>query len=430
MNRAILRLAIPNIISSITIPLMGLISTALAGRMDGGVAAIGALAVGVNIFNFIYWNCSFIRMGTSGLTAQAYGRGDVRECTNMLVRGLGIAAILGVVLVAAQWPIGWLCIRAMNGGDVVREYFFVRIWAVPAGLMLYGFNGWYNGMQNAVIPMATSLTVNVLHIGLSIWFVFGHGMGIEGIAYANVVAQWGGMLLAVVLLWINYRRVLVRFRWSEVVDWAPVKAFFVVNRDIIIRTVCVVGVYTFFTAISAWMDPVLLTVNALLMQIFMLYSYMNDGLTYAAEALAGRFFGARDTASLRLCVNRCIGWGFGIAMVFVGLYAVGWRELMGVFTSDADVIATAGRYMGWVIAIPLVSAFPFTLDGVLVGVGQTKVMRNSMVIATVCFFGVFTVLYRLLGNDALWISFMLYVVLRGVMQFFMTGRLRGIYHSK
>ena len=200
MNREILRLAVPNIISNITVPLMGIVSSAVAGHLDNSAATIGALAIGVSIFNFIYWNCSFVRMGTSGLTAQAFGAGNFHECTNMLVRGILVAAILGLLVICFQNPLGRLALWAMNGNEIVHDYFYARIWAVPAGIMLFGFNGWYTGMQNAVIPMCIAVTVNIVHVSTSLWLVFGHGMGITGIAYGSVVAQNTGVLLAVLLL--------------------------------------------------------------------------------------------------------------------------------------------------------------------------------------------------------------------------------------
>ena len=310
MNREILRLAAPNIISNITVPLMGIVSSAVAGHLDNSAATIGALAIGVSIFNFIYWNCSFVRMGTSGLTAQAFGAGNFHECTNMLVRGILVAAILGLLVICFQNPLGRLALWAMNGNEIVHDYFYARIWAVPAGIMLFGFNGWYTGMQNAVIPMCIAVTVNIVHVSTSLWLVFGHGMGITGIAYGSVVAQNTGVLLAVLLLILRYRKILTRFTWREVVDWEPVRKFFLINRDIIVRTLCIVAVYTFFTAASARMeDPIPPTVNTLLLQIFTLFSYMNDGFAYAAEALTGRFIGARDEQSLRRCPGTLSGLG-------------------------------------------------------------------------------------------------------------------------
>ncbi len=433
MNYEIMRIALPNIVSNITVPLMGIVSTAIAGHWGADSAAtIGALAIGVSIFNFIYWNCSFVRMGTSGLTAQAYGAGNLRECTNMLARALVVAALMGAVMVALQWPVGELALWAMNGSAMTRDYFYARIWAVPAGILLFGLNGWFTGMQNAVIPMCTAIAVNVVHILCSLWFAFGLDLGIVGIAYASVLAQWSGVGLSALLLVTEYRAMLTKIDWPEVLDLQPLKTFFVINRDIMLRTLCIVAVYTFFTGASARMDdPALLAVNTLLLQLFTLFSYMNDGFAYAAEALTGRFIGARDGEALRKCMRRCIFWGTMVSVAFVGIYLVGWRELVGLFvdgtTPDAAKITElAGRYIGWIIVIPIASAMPFIMDGIMVGATETRVMRNSMFLSTAAYFGIYYAGYPLIGNNALWMAFTLYMFLRGVLQYYMTGRLRTI----
>mgnify|MGYP000791784314 CR=1 FL=1 len=436
MNREILRLALPNIVSNITVPLMGIVSTAIAGHWGADTAAtIGALAIGVSIFNFIYWNCSFVRMGTSGLTAQAFGAGNYRECTNMLLRALAVAVVMGVVMVALQYPVGEAALWALNGSEMTREYFYTRIWAVPAGILLFGFNGWFTGMQNAVIPMCTAVTVNIVHMLCSLWFAFGLDLGIVGIAYASIIAQWTGVVLAAVLLLVRYRRLLTAVDWSEVLDMTPLKTFFRINRDIILRTFCIVAVYTFFTGASARMeDPVLLAVNTLLLQLFTLFSYMNDGFAYAAEALTGRFIGARDVRALRDCLRRCIAWGTAVSVLFVGIYIVWWRDLVGLFIDDsaanaATIVEVAGRYIVWIILIPVASAMPFIMDGIMVGATQTRVMRNSMFWATAAYFCIFYIGHTLIGNNALWLAFTLYMFLRGVLQYFMTHSLRTIYRK-
>ena len=434
MNREILRIALPNIVSNITVPLMGIVSTAIAGHWgDDSAAAIGALAIGVSIFNFIYWNCSFVRMGTSGLTAQAFGAGRFGECANMLARALAAAGAMGLLMVALQYPVGELALWAMHGGEMTRDYFYARIWAVPAGILLFGFNGWYTGMQNAVFPMCTAITVNVVHTLCSLWFAFGMDLGIVGIAYASVVAQWTGVALASVLLVAKYRPVLRLIDWSQVLDLRPLKTYFSINRDIILRTFCIVAVYTFFTGSSARLgNQELLAVNALLLELFTLFSYMNDGFAYAAEALTGRFIGARDERSLRDCLRKCILWGMVVSVVFVGLYVGWWRELVGIFVEPdapnaAAIVALAGRYIGWIIAIPLASAMPFIMDGIMVGATHSRIMRNSMFCSTAAYFAIYYGLYGWIGNNALWLAFTLYMFLRGILQFFMTDRLRAIY---
>ncbi len=433
MNREILRIALPNIVSNITVPLMGIVSTAIAGHWGADSAAtIGALAIGVSIFNFIYWNCSFVRSGTSGLTAQAFGAGDRRECTNMLARAMAVAGVMGIAMIALQYPIGETALRMLNGGEMTRDYFYARIWAVPAGILLFGFNGWFTGMQNAVIPMCTAIVVNIIHILCSLWFAFGFDMGIVGIAYASVIAQWTGVALSAVLLVMRFRDSLTRIDWHEVLDFGVLRTFFAINRDIILRTFCLVAVYTFFTGASARMEnPALLAVNTLLLQLFTLFSYMNDGFAFAAEALTGRFIGARDEASLGDCLKRCIVWGTLISVAFVGIYLGWWRELVGIFVDhdapDAQTIVDlAGRYIVWIILIPIASAMPFIMDGIMIGATETRVMRNSMFWSTAAYFAIYYAGYPLIGNNALWLAFTLYMFLRGVLQYFMTGRLRTI----
>ena len=434
MNKEIFRIAIPNIISNITVPLIGLVSTGIVGTWSGDAAVIGALALGVSIFNFIYWNCSFIRMGTSGLTAQAFGAGDFHETTAMLVRAVVISLVMGVACVVFQKPLGTLSLWLMNGDSIVAEYFYARIWAMPAGIILFGLYGWFVGMQNATIPMTVSIIVNGLHALFSYWFVFSFDMGIVGIAYASVVSQWIGLVLAVALIVLCFRKTLRKVKLSEVLNFSAMRRFFVVNGDVIVRTFCNVGVYTFFTAASARMgDSAILAVNSVLMQLLMLFSYMSDGFAYAAEAMTGRFVGAKDLPSLKRCLRYCVVWTFATAAIAVIAYLVGWNDLFRLFMESgseediATVLAVAQRYVGWIVVIPIFAAMPFMLDGVMAGATLTRVMRNSMFVATVIFFGVYYALLPVLGNDALWFAFTLYIILRLVLQYFMSHRLDDIY---
>ena len=434
MNREIFRIAVPNIISNITVPLMGIFSTAIAGHCGDSAATIGALAIGVSIFNFIYWNCSFIRMGTSGLTAQAFGAKDFTTTTAMLVRAVALSAVLGLAVLVLQYPLGELSLWMMNGSQMVSDYFYARIWAVPAGIMLFGLNGWFTGMQNAVIPMVTSIFINVLHVLLSLWFVFGFDMGITGIAYASVVAQWSGMTLSIVLLLLFFRKTLQRVDIRQVLQLDAMREFFKVNGDIIIRTFCIVIVYTFFTAASARMESeIVLAVNTMLLQLFTLFSYMNDGFAYAAEALTGRFVGARDRASLQLCIRRCVVWALGTAAICIAIYVVWWEDILSMFVGDksqlVDMLTVAKQYIGWVIAIPLAAALPFLMDGIMVGATLTRVLRNSMLLSTVAYFAIYYSLHPFIGNNALWLAFTAYMALRGIAQYFMSGRLAMVYQK-
>ena len=432
MNREILRIALPNIISNITVPIMGIVSTMIAGHLGDSVTTIGALAIGVSIFNFIYWNCSFIRMGTSGITAQAFGAGDNHTTTLMLARAVVVSVAVGFIMLLFQKPLGLAALKIMNGGEMVADYFFARIWAVPAGVLLFGLNGWLTGMQNAVIPMIVAIVVNIIHIACSLWFAFPLGMGIVGIAYASVVAQWTGVAITAAITWWHYGNRLERITWREVMDMQAMRAFFVINRDIIIRTLCICAAYTFFTAASARMDdPTILAVNTILLELFTLFSYMNDGFAYAAEALTGRFIGARDGRSLRECVKKCMVWCMVVGVAYVALYVGWWRELLGLFVEDGanaeQIIEYAGRYIGWIIIIPLAASLPFMMDGIMVGATQSRIMRNSMVLATAAYFLLFYSLEPVIGNNALWLAFTSYMFLRGVFQYFMSHRLQTIY---
>ena len=440
MNREILRLALPNIISNITVPLMGIVSTAIAGRVGGDSAAttIGALSIGVAIFNFIYWNCSFIRMGTSGLTAQAFGANQHKEYTLMLWRALIVALGVGVLAFALQYPIGELSIKFMgteseSSNRMISEYFYTRIWAVPAGILLFAFNGWLTGMQNAVVPMAVAVMVNVVHALCSYLFSIVGSMGLNGIALGSVIAQWLGVVVIAIIIAIRYRHKLVRVSWSEVFDMSAMRRFFAINGDIMIRTFCLVAVYTFFTKASADTgDELILAVNALLLQFFTLFSYMNDGFAYAAEALTGRFIGAKDGPSLRRCIKLCVIWCFVVSIIFIGIYIGWWRDIFMLLVSsgsgDIDaLLAVAEQYIIWIIIIPIASAMPFVMDGIMVGATRSRIMRNSMIGASACYFIILYGLGWLIGNNALWLAFTMYMFLRGLFQYLLSDQLRSIY---
>ena len=442
MNRDILRIAIPNIISNITVPLMGIASTFIAGRVAGsdGATTIGALSIGVAIFNFIYWNCSFIRMGTSGLTAQAYGAEQHKEYTLMLWRAIVVALGVGLLAFALQWPLGEFSLWFMSTGDstsdaLIADYFYTRIWAVPAGIMLFAFNGWLTGMQNAIVPMIVAILVNLLHIGFSYLFSIVGSMSIDGIALASVVAQWTGVVTMMVIITIMYSKRLVKVSWSEIIDLAAMKQFFNINSDIIIRTFCLVAVYTFFTKASADMgDKNILAVNTILLQLFTLFSYMNDGFAFAAEALTGRFIGARDVASLKRCIKLCIVWSVIIAIVYVGAYVGWWRDIFMLLVDSesaniTELLAVAEQYIGWIIVIPIACALPFVMDGIMVGATRSRIMRNSMVWSSICYFVLLYGTGWLIGNNAIWLAFTSFMFIRGVLQYYMSDKLKDIYRE-
>ena len=421
MNRKILSLAIPNIISNITVPLLGMVDLAIVGRL-GDDALIGGIAVGGAVFNFLYWNFGFLRMGTSGFTAQAYGARELREAARVLVRGVCVAAAVAGMIWIFQRPLLEEALWIMEGSEAVEEaarrYFRVRVWAAPATLSLYAFTGWFIGMQNSRIPMWISIGINVMNIGCSFAAVRGFGMGIEGVALGTVVAQWSGVAMAVVIVGQYYGRFFGReiLRQSGVLSWGVMRRFFRVNGDIFLRTVCLVAVFTYFTAASTRMGDTLLAVNTLMLQLFTLFSYMMDGFAYAGEALAGRYWGAGNRQLLRRAVRGLLGWGAVLAGLFTLLYAVAGSEILGLFTDSSVSLEAARGYAGWAVLVPVCSFLAFLLDGILVGITATALMRNAMFAATALFFGFYFSVGQGWGNAGLWGAFLIFLFVRGAAQ--------------
>jgi MATE family multidrug resistance protein len=258
-------------------------------------------------------------------------------------------------------------------------------------------------------------------------------MGLEGIALASVVAQWVGVIVMAIIITLLYRKRLVKVSMRAVMELKSMKRFFSINGDIIVRTFCLVAVYTFFTKASVDSgDQNIIAVNAILLQLFTLFSYMNDGFAYAAEALTGRFIGARDGASLRHCIKLCLVWCFAVSFIFIGVYAIWWEDIFTLLVDSSEndptaLIAVAKEYIGWIIAIPLAAAMPFVMDGIMVGATRSRIMRNSMIGASACYFILLYGSRGIIGNNAIWLAFTMYMLLRGVFQYFMSDRLRSIY---
>lgn len=429
MNRRILALALPNIISNITVPLLGLVDIAIVGHL-GDDSLIGGIAIGTAVFNFIYWNFAFLRMGASGCTAQAYGARNFTEIASVFVRALILALAAALLLVVFQRPIGHAVFLLMDGTphtmSYAADYFYARIWAAPATISMFAFHGWYIGMQNSRFPMYISIGVNVVNLIFCLWFALGLGWGIVGVAWGTVVAQYSGLVLSIVLWGVYYRRFLRYIRIRECLKLDALLAFFKINRDIFLRTACIVVVYTFFTSASSGMGDTMLAVNTLLMQLFTLFSYLMDGFAYAGESLAGRYTGAHNVQALNRCVRLLLVWGGVVAVLYTGVYAFGWRTVLSLFTESPAILSEAGGYVGWLIAIPLVAFIPFTIDGILIGATRTAVMRDSVFLSTALFFAVYYGFRSVIGNNALWAAFLLFLIARGILQYFMTHRLKII----
>lgn len=418
MNRQILQLAIPSIISNITVPLLGLVDVIIVGHL-GSAAYIGAIAVGGLLFNILYWNFGFLRMGTSGLTSQAYGREDADAEVRVLVQAVSVGLLSACAILLLQYPVERLAFLLLDTSSEVEHYavtyFRVCIWGAPAVLAMYGFKGWFIGMQNSRFPMYIAIAVNVINVICSLCFVFVLGMKVEGVALGTVVAEWSGLLMAI-LLWLKkYGALRSRIALRDSLQFSAMKRFFAVNRDIFLRTLCLIAVTTFFTSTGARQGDVILAVNTLLMQLFTLFSYIMDGFAYAAEALAGRYIGARDLKQLRHAVRNLFGWGVGLALVFTLLYGCGGKNFLGLLTNDPQVIQAAGHYFYWVLTIPLAGFGAFLWDGILIGATATRQMLLAMIVAAGAFFVIYYSLSGATNNHILWLAFLVYLFLRGVM---------------
>ena len=411
-DRQILHIALPSIVSNITVPLLGLVDVAIVGHL-GSAAYIGAITVGGMLFNMAYWLFAFLRMGTSGLTAQAYGRGDRAETVRVLVRALGVALAIGVALVALSRPVADVAFRLIPCSPEVeasaRVYFALLVWGAPAVLGLYGFAGWFVGMQNARFPMAVAITQNVVNIVASAALVFGLGGQVEGVAAGTLIAQYAGLLMAVAGWWRGYRADARGVSLRPVTDRAALSRFFAVNRDIFLRTLCLIAVTVCFTSSGAAAGDTVLAANALLMQLFMLFSYVMDGFAYAGEALAGRYVGAADAAGFRRTVRRLFGWGLVLAVAFTLAYGAGGRTFLSLLTSETSVVDMAMAYLPWAVAIPLTSFAAFLFDGIFIGATATGRMLLAMAVASSVFFISYYLLTDTLGNHALWLAFLAYL---------------------
>ena len=426
MNKRILGLAVPSIISNITVPLLGLVDVSIVGHL-GSATYIGAIAVGGMLFSMIYWIFGFLRMGTSGLTAQAYGRRDLAEVILLFVRSLGIAFGLALLLIMLQYPILKVAFTLIDATPAIKDqaslYFRICIWGAPAVLGLYSFAGWFVGMQNSRFPMYIAITQNVVNIAASLFFVFIWNRGVAGVAMGTLVAQYAGLLMASLLWYGYYRRLWQKLNWQMLTDYETMRSFFILNRDIFFRTLCLVAVTTYFTSRGAEQGDIILAVNTLMMQLFTLYSYIMDGFAYAGEALTGHYVGAHNQADLRRMIRTLFAWGVGLALAFTLLYGIGGSSFLGLLTNEQEVLNASSDYFYWVLAIPLAGMAAFLWDGIYIGATASRQMLYSMLVASVSFFILQRIFQQQMGNHALWMAFIAYLFLRGLVQ---TGLARKI----
>ncbi len=404
LDREILRLALPSILANITVPLVGMVDLAVAGHLGSlGEAAtlIGGVSVGTMLFDLLYWNFGFLRVGTGGLTAQAYGREDWQGTRVILFRGVVLALLIAALILVLQWPFVHLALYVTHGSDAVRElalrYFFIRIWAAPATLSLMSIKGWFIGMQDTVSSMATDLVVNVVNIVASV--ILGRWIGFAGIAWGTVIAQFTGLAFAGVL--IARRMPPGKGGIRQAVSGADLGAFLTMNGNLFVRSLCMVAIYVGFTMISARYGDLILAIGAILMKLLLLFSFFTDGFAYAAEALVGKFIGRRDIPAVKMTVRHVFVWSMGVGMFFVLVYLFGSDPVFRVLTSDAQVVHAARPFYFWLLLMPPIGCAAFTWDGVFVGATASRSLRNSLVWALLAFFGLWFFGYAVRGGSLL-----------------------------
>ncbi len=417
INRSVLSLALPSILANITVPLVGMVDLGVAGRL-GDAVAIGGMAISTMLFDLLYWNMGFLRVGTGGMVAQAYGRRDLADAAKVFVQGIGTAAAIALFILVIQYLYAEVALKFIPCSEEVavlaRKYYYIRIWAAPATLSLFVFKGFFIGMQNAVSPMIADITVNVVNLALSVLFAIVMGYGFTGIAYAVLTAQYTGLILCIILFLTYYRRLLKYINLRAALNLRDLRRFFGINGNIFVRSVCFLCIYAGFTSFSANFGDELLAVNTIMMKLLLLYSFFIDGFAYAGEALTGRFIGAQDKDSLRLSVKVIFKWCLGIGVVSTLCYVLGSRILVSLLTDNPQVIADSRQFYPWLWIMPAVSCAAFVWDGIYIGATATRSIRNCMILAVIGFFTTFLAFDSLIGVQALYLAFIVHCIIRTI----------------
>jgi MATE family multidrug resistance protein len=416
-HRRVWRISGPVMVSNVSVPMLGVVDTAVVGHLPEPTA-IGAVALGALVFTYVYWGFNCLRMATTGFTAQAFGAGEADEIRATLARGLVLALLLGALVVALQGPIIAAALGLIEASPEVERltgaYYRIRVWAVPAGLINYVALGWFIGLHRARTMFGLQLFMNGLNMVLDVAFVVGLGWGVEGVAWASLIAEYAAAVLALALVLSALGRMGGAWRRERVLDRTRLARTLAVNRDIFLRTVCVVTAFAFFTAQGARMGDVVLAVNAVLLNFFSLMSFALDGFAYAAEALVGSAVGARDGRALRSAVRVSTAWALAFAVLFTALYAAAGSTIVDLITDLAGVREAARAFLPWAAALPLVSVWSFQLDGIFIGATRGREMRNAMVLALILYLPLSLALMAALGNHGLWLSLLLFMGLRGL----------------
>ena len=418
MNRRILKLAVPSIFANITVPLVGIVDLAIAGRL-GDVASLGGMAIGTMLFDLLYWNMGFLRVGTGGYAAQAYGRGDFRDAVKVLVQAVATALAAALFIWLIQYPfIEATFLIFEPSADVenyARQYFNIRIWAAPATLSLFAFKGWFIGMQNTISPMVVDLTVNIANLALGIFLALGLDMGIPGIALGTVLAQYLGLIVALSLMAAYYRKLFRYINIKASLKLKDMKGFFVLNGNLFLRSLSLLLVYSGFTAFATGYGDTPLAISTIMMKLMLLYSYFIDGFAYAGEALTGKYVGAKDIRSLKKAIKLLFYWAFGIAAVSTLLYAVTGESLFRLMTNNQEVITAAGPYMPWLLLVPLISCTAFTWDGIYTGATAARSIRDVTLLSTFAFFTTYYLFRDTISIQSIYLAYSMHLIVRTVL---------------
>lgn len=419
LNRQILGLAVPSILANITVPFVGIVDLAIAGHL-GDAAAIGGIAVGTMLFDMLYWNVGFLRVGTGGITAQAYGRRDWKCAAETFVQGIATSLLMAFFCLVIQWLYVWVSFLVLDCtpevASVAKEYFFIRIWAVPATMSLFVFKGWFIGMQNTVYSMITDIWVNVVNMVASWLLAFHTPLGLKGVAVGTLIAQWTGLALASLLLLGRYRSIIARASIRHAIRWQHIRSFFRINLDLFIRSFSMLVVYNGFTIIATYYGDTQLAVSAVMMKLLLLYSYFVDGFAYAGEALTGRFIGEQDKAQLHRVIRLLFWWCLGIAAVSTLAYAVIPQTLIGIITDDPAVHAGCKPFLFWLLLMPVFSCIAFAWDGIYIGATASRALRNGTVGSAVAFLAVYFLCARFFGIQSLYIAYFAHLIWRSAYQ--------------
>lgn len=419
MNKEILRLAIPNILSNISLPLLSTVDTALMGHLS--IAHMGAVGLASMIFNFIYWNFGFLRMGTTGIVAQYHGAQETENSGAFLYGGLIVAIFIGLLLITISpvlldLAISFLSVESEHV-DFVSTYFNIRIWDAPASIGLYVFLGWFFGKQNAWIPLIVTIFINVINSFLSIYLVIGCNWGIEGVAIATVIAQYSGLFLIAAIYLLRFRinlsiKALIKY-WNS----SKLLRFFQVNRDLFIRTVCLTLSFGFLYRVSSEQGPTFLAVNVIILQILSWISYGIDGFAFAAESVVGKYYGAMNFKKLKQSVRLSFKWGFVVALFYSGVIFVFFDEILNIYTTDPEVLSVTAQFNMMIFLLPIISFSCYIWDGIFIGLTASRYMMKSMFLG-LSFYLIFYELYLYQWTYGVWVSFCLFLMIRSFILYY------------